>query len=744
MKVIDTDLFIHTISDIHKNDDHRKFCFVLGAGASYTSGIKTGNDLAEDWYAQIKSVYEHKPSIFNDWIKEQKIDIDKLGVSYGSIYRKRFENDKHSGYDSLANAMKDARASYGYIILAQILTKSSGHCIVTTNFDNLIEASIFQYTTKAPLVCGHESLSAYARPNQAHPLIVKIHRDLLLSPKSDPDEISKLDPSWQAPLDAIFNTHIPIVIGYGGNDEGLMSYFENMKTPSNFFWCDLNVENLAPRVASLIEKHDGKFVDIAGFDELMHEFGHAFDEINLLDKTFEDITKERTTNILQQKARISEKKEALKHEQLQKSDNNIPILEKGFSALEYGDFIDKETNLDKKKNLYEVAIKKYPITGWLWWSYSHFLHFIAKDFTKLDVVYENALLYNQNESGILGNYAVYSNEIKNDDEQAEKYFKKAIEAEKPDFYSLNNYGNFLRFKRKDFEGAAYHFKKAIELNIKDVSAYISYANLLSEQFNDFDNAETLYLKALGVDPKNAIAMTSYAYFLENYRLNFDKAESYYLDSISIDPSDGYSYLAYANFLSFCRKNISKAEINFENAFSLLKNSAELFTAYATFLYYRKKDNATAEVYFDQSLLLDPNNTNTNINYAIFISTVKKDYNKAKIYFQKALKIETTNPKYNRFYAEHLLVQGLKSDAKKPLEIALKSKIEDYNLIESWFLEYAYNFLNLTEAANKIEALLEKKVRGNNWDFVEVIDQAIKEGHPNPDKLKDFAKRISTK
>ena len=64
--------------------------------------------------------------------------------------------------------MRTAKPTFGHIVLAQILSKIPGHSVLTTNFDSLIETSIYQFTDKTPLVCRHESLSGYARPSNIH------------------------------------------------------------------------------------------------------------------------------------------------------------------------------------------------------------------------------------------------------------------------------------------------------------------------------------------------------------------------------------------------------------------------------------------------------------------------------------------------------------------------------------------------------------------------------------------------
>lgn len=141
MKKISAHTFKCTLRDIHTNTENRKFCFVIGAGASYKSGIPTGGQLAQKWFDEIKERYSTEE--LGLWIKEVKLNKKDLAAHYGSIYRKRFETDKTSGYEFLVQAMRSAKPTFGHIVLAQILTKAPGNCILTTNFDSLIESSIY-------------------------------------------------------------------------------------------------------------------------------------------------------------------------------------------------------------------------------------------------------------------------------------------------------------------------------------------------------------------------------------------------------------------------------------------------------------------------------------------------------------------------------------------------------------------------------------------------------------------------
>ncbi|MCB9354240.1 MAG: hypothetical protein H6575_06705 [Lewinellaceae bacterium] len=579
MKKISTHNLKHTLRDIHKNTESRKFCFVIGAGASLKSGIPTGNQLAENWFKEIKERYSDEE--IKQWKKDVKLDEKDLAAHYGAIYRKRFESDKTSGYEFLVQKMRSAKPTFGHIVLAQILAKTAGHTVLTTNFDSLIETSIYQFTNKTPLVCGHESLSGYARPSNIHPLIIKIHRDLLLSPKSDIDEISKLDKGWKEPLDNIFSSHIPIVIGYGGNDGSLMSYFEQMNKPSNFFWCGLKKSPVSHRVESLIKRMDGNYVEINGFDEIMHDLLWVFDEIKPIKEELDGITKVRIEAANNQLNEIITES--------QKVDPNKNESKQDISAFEYSNLADKETDYEKKKAIYLEALDKFPKTAWLWNAFTYFMLFIKKDFNNLEKYFLKALAADPEHANNNGNYAVFLQDIKKDYENAEKYFLKALAADPEHAYNNGNYAAFLKSKKKDYENAEKYYLKALAADPGDANINGNYAIFLKDIKKDYENVEKYHLKALAADPGDANINGNYAIFLRDVKKDYENAEKYYLKALSADPGN--------------------ANIN---------------GSYAVFLKSIKKDYKNAEKYFLKALSADPKNANINGNYAqLLLITIRK-------------------------------------------------------------------------------------------------------------------------
>lgn len=731
MKIISTQIFKHTLRDIHKNTDNRKFCFVIGAGASVKSGIQTGGQLAEKWFNEIKERYSVIE--IQEWIKEANIDIDDLASHYGSIYRKRFESDKTSGYEFLVQAMRSTKPTFGHIVLAQILTKTSGNSVLTTNFDSLIESSIYQYTNKTPLVVGHESLSGYARQSRIHPLIIKIHRDLLLSPKSDPDEISKLDRGWKEPLDNIFSSHIPIVIGYGGNDGSLMSYFEQMNVPSNFFWCKVRGSIVSQRVEKLIDNMGGSFVEIDGFDEIMQELLWVFDEIKPIKEELDEITKSRIEAANKQ---LNELNKQIKNGDLE--------TVKEFSAYEYADLADNEINFEKRKSIYLEALKRFPKTAWLWNEFTYFMHFIKKDYSNLEEYYQKALSVDPEYAYNNCNYAIFLNDIKKDYENAEKYYIKAltIAPENADF--MGNYANFLNNIKKDYESAEKYYLKALSIDPEHAFNNGSYAIFLNNVKKDFEKAEIYYIKTLSFDPENANFNGNYANFLNDIKKDHENAKKHYHKALSICPNHANNNGNYASFLSNIKKDYENAEKYFLKALLIDPKHVNNNGNYAIFLSNIKKDYEKAENYYLKALSVEPENANWLGNYAIFLKGIKKDYENADKYYLKALSVEPENANWLGNYAQLLFIEKRKSEAVKYLEKAFQENngVKNELLVELWFYRYAHHFDWLEKAEKEIDKLLKEGKKSEGWDLSQDIKVAIEEGHPNPGKLQEFACKIT--
>ena len=294
---VSADFLIKTVDEGMKQG--RRFCFIIGAGASMSSGIKSGQELGYQWLKwleddgrlemlekpanilynneQMQHPYDEIVKEFNKGKERRKLPSE----FYFDAYKLRFYPDNSLGFAELERMMSDAYPSFAYFCMARFLAKYNNNCnlVITTNFDNLVEDSLFIYTDQKPLVVNHESLAEYAvNPYIKRPIVAKVHRGLFFDPLNDKAETDQLKGKWKSVLSYLFTSYTPIIIGYGGGDHSLMALLqdESVQFRGRFYWCSYKDEALNdPTIRELVLNKNGVFVETDGFDNVMLKFGNA-------------------------------------------------------------------------------------------------------------------------------------------------------------------------------------------------------------------------------------------------------------------------------------------------------------------------------------------------------------------------------------------------------------------------------------------------------------------------------------
>ncbi|MEE1075863.1 MAG: tetratricopeptide repeat protein [Acutalibacteraceae bacterium] len=320
--------FIDEIKEVSSGPHPRKFCFVLGAGASRASGIKSGQELVDIWEKELLARNEED---YLKWKKEKGITEENKYSFYSQYYEKRFKRQPMDGYNYLEKLMEKAKPSIGYVMLAYLLSKKSDNVVsnnvaITTNFDHLIEDAVNYYTQTMPLVIGHEALAHYVTKQLNRPTILKIHRDLLFNPANTADEVEKLDDNWKEALNKIFSEYHPIFIGYAGNDNSVMDYLiENGEKFSKNdlcfpYWMLYKDEKLEGKVAEFLNHSSGYYIRHNGFDEVLCSLGAEFGiKIPTKEKFLGDVEK-RHQDLLDAMDEFSEK--SIKESDVKKNNSN--------------------------------------------------------------------------------------------------------------------------------------------------------------------------------------------------------------------------------------------------------------------------------------------------------------------------------------------------------------------------------------------------------------------------------------
>lgn len=292
------ELFNHLTDSV---EDHN-YCFVLGSGASLASGIPTGTELVSKW---ISELYERQiGKKHNNKSDLEKFMLDNFetmtgftwngrGEYYSRVYRLRYptETDPAIGQNALSKLMGGKNPSFGYSVVAKILTYTNHRIVMTTNFDHLIEDSLHRYVYTLPQIITSEYQAPFALIHKevGPPVIMKIHGDNYFATKSLDSEIETISKEWNETIKFLFQRYTPIIIGYGGHDPGFMRLLSNL--PRNFFkhppfWCyyEQGGGPQNPLIKDFLIKQHGFWVPTPDFDEIMLLFSRAFQVTSLEEK----------------------------------------------------------------------------------------------------------------------------------------------------------------------------------------------------------------------------------------------------------------------------------------------------------------------------------------------------------------------------------------------------------------------------------------------------------------------------
>ncbi|NTW70076.1 MAG: tetratricopeptide repeat protein [Chlorobiaceae bacterium] len=542
MKTISSKAFLgHFCEDIRED---KKFCFILGSGASRSSGIKTGAELVKQWIQELEERYSKEE--LESWYVQEEIAKDDPAAHYSKIFDKRYGLNKKDGYAFLEKLMENVEPSCGYSVLAQIMTQHPHNIVITPNFDSLSEDALFIYTQKKPLVVGHESLAHFIKPFTSRPLIIKIHHDVLLSPKNGKNEIDEMAAGYAQQLESIFRYYTPVVVGYGGNDGSLMGFLEKMdEIEGGLFWCYRESDGEpGKRICLLLEKLKGNAVPVKGFDELMIQIGDRLNLEPLHNKVLE-IAQKRVESYQEQIHNIRN----ADHEDIDTANALSNMMERGEKDWWYYVLrAENEEDINKREIIYKEGLEQIKNSPQLLLTYAIYLTIDRKDVEGAEKYFEMAMEAAPRDSRVLGNYAHFLENERKDSEGAEKYYKKALEVDSKNVQNMTNYAFFLSHTKKDFAESEKFFKDALAINDRHANTLVKYAMFLTDIKKDVDSAEKFFKMALDVDTKRTTTLVNYAHFLENERKDANGAEKYYMQALEIDPNDAHTLSCYANFL----------------------------------------------------------------------------------------------------------------------------------------------------------------------------------------------------
>lgn len=554
-----------------------KFSFLLGSGASNSSGIPSGGELADKWYHELENL---EGDNLKEWqsIHPGIEDDNQRARFYSEIYQRRFGHNPDRGYEELKYHMGGKFPSLGYFILAKIITETRNNIVITTNFDNLVEDAVRSFTDKTPFVAGHEQLAEYVTSHTERPIIIKLHRDLLLKPFNTTGDTSCLKDAWRDTLQNILSASYLIVLGYGGNDGSLMGFLTklNPNKRKGIYWCIRREEDLNSEAQSVLQGQNDRIVIIKDFDEFMYSCALKMDYREVLTSisTVCNTRSHPLIDLVLAKFHNLERKlqdllltEEQKHKM---SDTLLHLLPNTYvDVYNTINAAQEETDPRRMDEIYRKGLRSYGDNAFLLGVYAVFLERILKDYARAEEYYERAIYRTPKHADNLSNYAHFLENICQDFDKANEYYQMAIEANPQDADNLGDYAYFLENNRY-YDKANEYYQKAIEVDPQDADNLGNYARFLEDIREVYDKSEELYLTALKADSNHAENLGSYARFLADRRHDYDEAQKYYLEALEIDPKHINNLRSYAIFLRDVLGEKDEAENYFKKVAQLEK------------------------------------------------------------------------------------------------------------------------------------------------------------------------------
>lgn len=270
---------IRIISNKNIKSNVPNFSLLLGAGASVTSGIRSGQQLIDVWKKELHPCGGDGPDA-NSWdeyiSRPENKNWYNPNAEYASLFERMYSLQKQRR-QFVENEVQDKNPSIGYAYLVNLMGNNVFNTVFTTNFDDLISEAFYSFSSERPIVCAHDSSISSISVTSSHPKIIKLHGDYLFDNiKATLRETESLEHNMRMKFQEFAKDFGMIVIGYSGNDRSVMDILSYLLTKDEYFkngiyWCIRKGDTPCSELRNLLSKDRVFYLEIDGFDEFMAE-----------------------------------------------------------------------------------------------------------------------------------------------------------------------------------------------------------------------------------------------------------------------------------------------------------------------------------------------------------------------------------------------------------------------------------------------------------------------------------------
>lgn len=289
---------IRTLTRIFRATNSARPVLLLGAGASFSSGVPTAAEsvkrLAKRVYAEQVlggSVPPEQVRLteWQTWLHDQPWFLrgdDRLAENFPLVVQHLLKPAEYRKQLLLDLIQPTNGIGKGYHRLAELVVKGLVSTVLTTNFDTCLPTALgavrhhIGHIAEVNRRAGDlNEFSLYAKAQ-----IVWLHgRAEQYSDQNLLAEVQKLDPELVGKLIPLVADSPLVVLGYRGSEPSIMEHLlrDGAAQTNNFkngvYWCIRKGETLHPNVEALQRRIGSNFeaLEIEGFDELMDQLARG-------------------------------------------------------------------------------------------------------------------------------------------------------------------------------------------------------------------------------------------------------------------------------------------------------------------------------------------------------------------------------------------------------------------------------------------------------------------------------------
>lgn len=262
------------------------FSIFLGAGASVTSGIRSGQALVNAWMDECVKMENDKGLTKEEYFSPSEAPewFDPANA-YSSLFEHRYDLQRQRRI-FVEHEVAGKFPSFGYAYLVSLIENGFFNTVFTTNFDDLLNEAFYQFSTNRPIVCAHDSSISGISVTSDRPKIIKLHGDYLFDNiKTTLRETETLETNMRQKFQEFAKDYGLIIVGYSGQDRSIMDILTFLLQQEDYFkngiyWCIRKGETggINSELKKLLWRDRVFYVEIDGFDELMAELNRFLNE----------------------------------------------------------------------------------------------------------------------------------------------------------------------------------------------------------------------------------------------------------------------------------------------------------------------------------------------------------------------------------------------------------------------------------------------------------------------------------